>query len=209
MFTGLVEDIGTIKAVQPLKGGRKLTIRTRLPLEEIALGDSIAVNGVCLTADDFGDGCFVATVGRETVMTSTLGEIKQGSSVHLERALAVGDRLGGHLVQGHVDGVGRVTKSYDAGESWILWVELTPEIERYVVSKGSLTIDGVSLTVNEIVGRTARVNLVPHTAKKTRLGGLLPGAVVNLEVDIIAKYVERMMQGQQGLTMDKLRSYGY
>jgi len=130
--------------------------------------------------------------------------------VHLERALKVGDRLGGHLVQGHVDGVGAVRRSVDAGESWILWVSLPEELSRYVAEKGSLCVDGVSLTVNELAEGAVRLNLVPHTAAATRLVGLKAGALVNLEVDIVAKYVERLLGGdRRALDVDTLRKWGY
>ncbi len=211
MFTGLVEDVGTIAWVKPQGSGQQLGIRTAIPLGEVAVGDSIATNGVCLTAEGFEGDVFRAVAGRETLERSTLARARAGQRVHLERALAVGDRLGGHLVQGHVDGQGEILRSTDAQESWILWVRIPRELSRYVASKGSLCVDGVSLTVNEMAGDDARLNIVPHTARVTRLGGLRPGDRVNLEVDILAKYVERLLGGSTsgGLTPELLRQHGY
>jgi riboflavin synthase len=193
MFTGLVEDVGMLTDVRPEQGGRRLVIRTKIPMSEVRAGDSIAVDGACLTAERMGDDWFEVVAGRETIALTTLADVRKGRSVHLERALRLGDRLGGHLVQGHVDGVGRVARSEPAGESWVLWVTVPESLARYVVTKGSLTIDGVSLTVNEIVGNDARVNLIPHTVSVTRLGGLKPGDAVNLETDLLARYVERLL----------------
>jgi riboflavin synthase len=210
MFTGLVEDTGTVVAVAPRGAGKSLAIRTRIPLDEVRIGDSIAVNGACLTAEHCEGDVFTALAGRETVSRTTLGGLRAGETVHLERALKLGDRLGGHLVQGHVDGVGAVRRSVDAGESWILWVSLPDALSRYVAEKGSLCVDGVSLTVNELAEGAVRLNLVPHTAAATRLVGLKAGALVNLEVDIVAKYVERLLGGdRRALDVDTLRKWGY
>jgi riboflavin synthase len=204
MFTGLVEDTGTIVSVLPEQGGRRLLIRTRIPLSEVRIGDSIAVDGACLTAERLAGDCFEVVAGRETLGLTTLGEVRAGRRVHLERALRLGDRLGGHLVQGHVDGTARVLRSHAQGESWILWIELPPGLSKYVVRKGSLTVDGVSLTVNEVVGDTCRMNLIPHTVSVTRLGELRPGDAVNVETDLLARYVERLMGGDHGGLMAKL-----
>ncbi|MCB9677894.1 MAG: riboflavin synthase [Alphaproteobacteria bacterium] len=210
MFTGLVEDIGTIAAVRPEGAGRALTLRTSIPMAEVALGDSIAVNGACLTAERFVDGGFVAVAATETLQKTTLGGLRVGAKVHLERALRLGDRLDGHIVQGHVDGTGTVVSSGQQRESWVLWVRMPAGIARYVAAKGSITIDGVSLTVNEIADDAFRVNLVPHTIGVTLLGELRAGSVVNLEVDVLAKYVERLLGGRAGgLTLDKLREHGF
>jgi len=216
MFTGLVEDVGTIASVGVRGAGRTLLIRTSLPLDEVALGDSIAVDGVCLTAERIQGDCFEAVAGRETMARSTLAEVRAGRKVHLERALALGDRLGGHLVQGHVDSVGTVERVADQQESWVVWVKVPAASTRYIASKGSLTVDGVSLTVNELAGDVVRLNIVPHTARVTRLGALRPGDRVNLEVDVLAKYVERLLGLDPtqattggGLTPELLRQYGY
>lgn len=197
MFTGLVEDVGEIVGVSPQGDGLRLRLRTRIPLGEVAIGDSIAVDGACLTAERLTGDVFEVVAGRETLDRTTLREARQGRKVHLERALRLGDRLGGHLVQGHVDGTGRVTRSFQASESWVLWIDVGP-LARYVVPKGSITIDGVSLTVNEVQGDTVRLNLIPHTVAVTRLGGLRVGDEVNLEADLIARYVERLLGGHLG-----------
>lgn len=180
----------------------KLGVRTKLPLREVAPGDSIAVDGACLTAERCEGDVFYVVAGRETLSHTTLAHARVGRNVHLERALRVGDRLGGHLVQGHVDAVGRITSVVDAQESWIVWVELPREIERYVAAKGSICLDGVSLTVNELDSRRARVNVVPHTRQVTRLGEWRAGEPVNIEVDVLAKYVERLLGPRGGGTLD-------
>lgn len=212
MFTGLVEDTGTIVGVSPEGGGRRLRLRTAIPLADVAIGDSIACNGVCLTVERTAGDVFEVVAGRETLAVTTVGGWKTGDPIHMERALAAGQRLGGHLVQGHVDGVGRVVRSEAAGESWIVWVDATDALARYIANKGSICIDGVSLTVNEVVGSTFRVNLVPHTTRVTHLGRLNAGDSVNLEVDVLARYVERMLSfvgGKTGLTFDKLKEHGF
>lgn len=211
MFTGLVEDIGVVVDVRPAGNGASVFIRTKIPLAEVKLGDSIAVNGVCLTAESFGEGWFSAIAGAETRARSTLAHLRSGHRVHLERALAVGDRLGGHLVQGHVDGVGQVVSNTQERESWVLWLQVPAALLRYVAAKGSLCIDGVSLTVNEIVADKVRLNIVPHTVRVTRMGELRPGDHVNLEVDVLAKYVERLLglDQQAGLSWDKLAALGF
>jgi riboflavin synthase len=212
MFTGLVEDLGRLEASRPRGNGIELTIHTAIPIEEIAVGDSIAVNGVCLTAERIEGSSFVVTAGLETMNKTSLATVSVGSGVHLERALRVGDRLGGHFVQGHVDGLGQVISSEEAKESWILWIELPAELSRYVASKGSICIDGVSLTVNEVRERRFRVNIVPHTVEVTNMGRLGVGDRVNIEVDILAKYVERMVMGsteQGSLTLEDLKRSGF
>lgn len=212
MFTGLVEDTGEIAAVRPDRGGVELKIRTRIPLAEVAVGDSIAVDGVCLTVESRSGDVFVATAARETLALTTLGALGAGSAVHLERALAVGDRLGGHIVQGHVDCTGVVVESRDAAESWVLWIDVPATHARYVAAKGSICVDGVSLTVNEVVGTRFRVNLVPHTTAVTKMGALRVGDHVNVEVDVLAKYVERLLGADgsgKGLTLESLVRNGF
>ncbi|MCA9572457.1 MAG: riboflavin synthase [Myxococcales bacterium] len=210
MFTGLVEDVGEIVAVRPEGNGARLTIRTALPLDEVRLGDSIAVDGACLTAEAFEPGAFVVVAGRETLLRTTVGGFRAGRAVHLERAMRVGDRLDGHIVQGHVDGVGRVVSMDLRGESWVLWVALDPALMRFVAEKGSVAIDGVSLTVNEVASERFRVNIVPHTARVTRLAGFRPGQTVNVEVDVLAKYVARLLQadGEPDL-LTRLKQNGF
>jgi riboflavin synthase len=212
MFTGLVEDRGALVATRPIGNGVELTIRTQIPLQEIAIGDSIAVNGVCLTVERFETSSFVVTAGLETMEKTSLAAITVGSGLHLERALRVGDRLGGHFVQGHVDGVGRVLSIEQNQESWVIWVEVPRDLARYVASKGSICIDGVSLTVNEVSRQGFRVNIVPHTIDVTNMGNLRVGSRVNLEVDILAKYVERMVVGTEdsmGVTIEDLTRTGF
>ena len=211
MFTGLIETTGTITAVRPAGNGVELCVQSDLPLAEVDLGASIAVDGACLTVETTDGGTFTCTAGRETLALTTLGAVHPGRAVHLERALRLGDRLGGHLVQGHVDGVGTVVRASKQRESTVLWIELPRELTRYVAAKGSVCVDGVSLTVNEIDGPRFRVNIIPHTVSITRMGSLKPGDTVNLEVDILAKYVERMLSGDasEGLTLDQLRESGF
>lgn len=210
MFTGLVEDVGEIAAVRPQGAGWRLTIRSRLPVEEIRLGDSIAVDGACLTAEAFEDDGFVVVAGRETLEKTTLGTVRAGRRVHLERAMKLGDRLDGHIVQGHVDGVGRVLSSEESSESWVLWMHLDPSQMRFVAPKGSITLDGVSLTVNEVAGERFRVNVVPHTARVTRLASFRPGQAVNVEVDVLAKYVARLLAADEGPDLlTRLRENGF
>ena len=212
MFTGLIEDVGVIVAVTPRGNGHELRIRTHLPMAEVAIGDSIAVDGVCLTAETVGADEFSAVAGRETLTHTTLSHVRAGRSVHLERALRLGDRLGGHLVQGHVDGVGKVMSLARERESHVLWISLPQQLSRYIAPKGSICIDGVSLTVNECDDSALRVNIVPHTAETTRLGSLTSGHPVNLEVDVLAKYVERLMGGGSAgttLSLETLKKHGF
>ncbi len=210
MFTGLVEDVGTVTAVRPQGHGRVLTLQTALPLDQVALGASIAVDGVCLTAEAFGPDSFTVTAGQETLAVTTIGGLQRGRRVNLEQALRVGDRLGGHLVQGHVDGVGQVKTVTPSRESLVVWVDVPPPLRRYVAVKGSITVDGVSLTVNELAGGAFRVNLIPHTVASTTLGDRRPGDPVNLEVDLLARYVERLLaEPGEGLTFERLRDLGY
>jgi len=213
MFTGLVEDNGEIVAIVPAQGGRALRIRTRIPLGEVAVGDSIAVDGVCLTVESTSGDTFTATAGRETLSRSSLAQVRAGRKVHLERALPIGGRLGGHLVQGHVDCAGTVVESRSDGESWVLWIDIPGAEARYVAAKGSICVDGISLTVNEIRDTRFRVNIVPHTAAVTHITRCAPGDRVNIEVDILAKYVERLLSGREpgkgGLSLETLIRNGF
>jgi len=212
MFTGLVQDTGEIAAVRADAGGRVLAVRTGLPLAQVAIGDSIAVDGVCLTVETLEGDTFTATAGPETLSLTTLGGFRAGRRVHLEQALALGERLGGHLVQGHVDCTGTVTSASRQGDAQVIWIEAPAHDARYIAAKGSICVDGVSLTVNEVQGRRFRVNIVPHTLQVTRMGDYRPGDAVNLEVDILAKYVERLLSTAEpgkGLTLDTLRKNGF
>lgn len=194
MFTGIVQDMGRIVALEPRAGDVRLRVAVeRLPLDAVRSGDSIAVSGVCLTVVEHDAGSFAADVSNETLSLTTLGDLAPGSLVNLEPALRAGDPLGGHLVSGHVDGVGRVLSLVQDARSWRVRFETPPAIARYVARKGSIAIDGVSLTVNEVEGREFGVNIIPHTFEVTTIGGYAPGRRVNLEIDQVARYVERLI----------------
>jgi riboflavin synthase len=196
MFSGIIADIGSIKQASDRDGGLRLVIATgALGLEDAQLGDSIAVNGVCLTVVKKNGGDFAVDVSRET-LDCTVGLDAAGAPVNLEKALRLADRLGGHLVSGHVDGVGEVAAFTDLGESWKLVVRAPQVLAKYIAVKGSITINGVSLTINHVSGNEFSVNLIPHTLLMTNLKNLRAGSRVNLEVDLIARYVERMMQAR-------------
>ncbi|MEU9851461.1 riboflavin synthase [Streptomyces sp. NPDC047985] len=193
MFTGIVEELGEVTAVEKLGDASRFRLRGPLVTDGAKHGDSIAVNGVCLTVVDLGDGEFTADVMAETLNRSSLGALEAGSRVNLERPTAVGGRLGGHLVQGHVDGTGRIVER-KASEHWeIVKVSLPAHLTRYVVEKGSITVDGVSLTVVDAGPDYFTISLIPTTLALTTLGIKGPGDPVNLEVDVIAKYVERLL----------------
>jgi riboflavin synthase len=189
VFTGLVQDLGEITAVDASDDGVRIAIATHLQLAE---GDSIAVNGVCLTATAVSDGHFAADVMNETLRRSSLGALESGSRVNLELPLRATDRLGGHFVQGHVDGVGGVWDFRDEGFSRVVTIGVPAELMRYVVEKGSITVDGVSLTVSALGDDWLQVSLIPETLERTILGTIEVGQTVNLEVDVLAKYVERL-----------------
>lgn len=192
MFTGLVADLGEITAVDSSADGVVLTVKTSL-IAEIKSGDSIAVNGVCLTAVDLTPEAFTADVMNESLKLSSLAEVRNGSPVNLELAMRPADRLGGHMVQGHVDGVGRIIGIEPDGFSRRVTIEPPENLLRYMVHKGSITIDGVSLTIADLNERSFAVALIPETLERTNLGHAEPGMTVNLEVDVLAKYVERLM----------------
>ena len=196
MFTGLVESVGKVVSREELGHGALLWIETSLPLGEVALGDSIACDGVCLTVEELAGERFRVTAGVETMECTTLGALAVGSPLHLERAMAVGDRFGGHMVSGHVDGVGTVISSEQVEESRVVWLEVPEELARYVAVKGSVTVDGVSLTVNEVEGARFRVNLIPHTIANTHMGEYVAGSRYNVEVDLVARYVERLIESR-------------
>jgi len=198
MFTGIVQAIGTVSAVQERGGDVELDIASGpLSLRGAKIGDSIAVSGVCLTITRLGDAGFAADVSRETLAHSTLGSMEPGHAVNLEFALRAGDPLGGHLVSGHVDGVGTLTARREDGRSWRLQFEVPRELARYVAPKGSICIDGVSLTVNDVDGARFDVNVIPHTLAVTTLGVLQPGRRVNVEVDVFARYLQRLLEFKQ------------
>jgi len=192
MFTGLVQDLGTVSAVDRAGDGTRLTIDTVLS-RELREGDSVAVAGVCLTAAAVRNGSFSADVMSETLRRSSLGAIERGRRVNLELALRASDRLGGHVVQGHVDGVGTVREVSEDGFARVLAIEAAPELLRYVVEKGSVAVDGVSLTVASVDAGAFSVSLIPETLERTALGTAAPGDAVNLEADVLAKYVEKLV----------------
>jgi riboflavin synthase len=193
MFTGIVEERGEIVAVEQAAESARLTVSGPLVTSDAKHGDSIAVNGVCLTVVEISGQTFTVDVVHETLRRSSLAGARAGDAVNLERAMALGDRLGGHIVQGHVDGTAVLTARADSG---LTTFGMPPELARYVVEKGSITVDGVSLTVVEAGADRFSVALIPATLELTTLGLRQPGAVVNLEVDVLAKYVERLVSGQ-------------
>ena len=198
MFTGIVQAVGTVVSLTPRGGDVELLVDTAaLGLSDAAVGDSIAVGGACLTATRIDVTRFAADVSNETLAKTTLGRLRAGSRVNLEKALKAGQALGGHYVTGHVDGVGRVLDARDDGRSWRVTFEVPADLARYVAPKGSVTVEGVSLTVNEVDGARFGVNLIPHTREVTTLGLLQPGDPVNVEIDIIARYVERLLAGSR------------
>lgn len=216
MFTGIIQAVGEIAALEPKGGDLRLRVRTgKLDLGDVQLGDSIAVSGVCLTAVELpGDG-FWADVSGETLAHTILGELTTGARVNLEKALTPTTRLGGHLVSGHVDGVGEVIERRTDARSERFRIRAPKELARYIAHKGSICVDGVSLTVNAVEGNVFDLNIVPHTLSETTLDEYRPGRKVNLEVDLIARYLERLLlgdaaaEGGPGLTLDFLRAHGF
>ena len=201
MFTGIVRDVGTIRALEPRGGDVRLWIDVAaLPMAGVVDGDSICVSGCCLTALEVAARGFAADVSRETLSLTTLGGLQAGSKVNLEPSLRAGDSLGGHLVSGHVDGVGELLALHEDARSVRMRFRCPPGLSRYVARKGSIAIDGVSLTVNDVEGDEFGVNLIPHTQAVTTLGGFRPGRRVNLEIDQVARYVERLLAAQLDAT---------
>ncbi len=192
MFTGLVADLGTVTAIDATADGVRLAVRTALA-PEISEGDSVAVNGVCLTATAIADGRFSADVMHETLRRSSLAEVAEGAEVNLELPLRASDRLGGHVVQGHVDGLGTITAVTEDGFARVVEISAPAETLRYVVEKGSIAVDGISLTVASVTDAAFSVSLIPETLERTNLGAAAPGQPVNLEVDVLAKYVEKLV----------------
>lgn len=215
MFTGIVEETGTIRAIRQGAHSARLTVGAAHILPGLKIGDSVAVNGVCLTAVSIGADSFTADVMHETLNRSTLGALVPGSPVNLERAMPADGRFGGHIVSGHIDAVGTVTSTRRDDVAVWYTVEAPPDVLRYVVEKGSIAIDGISLTVASVTGRSFSVSVIPHTASVTILGGKGPGDKVNLEADIIGKYVERLLSPngkpakKSGLTMEFLAQNGF
>ena len=197
MFTGLIEGTGKLKTIEPRGKDMRLSIEASFDLEGFQAGESVAVDGVCLTVVSWQARTFTVDVSQETLSRSTLGQRSVGDEVNLERALRLGDRLGGHLVNGHVDGRARVMARKQRGDSLVLTFEVVAELGRYIIEKGSVAVNGVSLTVNRCDEQSFDVNIVPHTARWTTIGNWRVGDEVNIEVDIIGKYVERFVRPMQ------------
>ena len=193
MFTGIIEELGHVRSVEQRGDNARILIEARLVTEDIHEGDSVAVNGVCLTALDVNDGSFAADVSRETLDRSTLGRLGPGAPVNLERSVTPTTRLGGHLVQGHVDARGKFLSATAHGGSWTVRIAYPPEIARYLVFKGSVAVEGISLTIAELTDEYFEIAIIPKTWEITNFSHLRPGDTVNLEVDVIAKYVERLL----------------
>ena len=212
MFTGIIKATGTIEHMEKRGGDLRLTIASAdLPWSDYAIGESISINGVCLTAVEVRHDGFVADVSVETIDVTALANLAEGCKVNLEPSISVGERLGGHLVSGHVDCVGRIKTRETDARSVRLSVEIPAEVSRYIAKKGSVCIDGVSLTVNEVSGNTFDVNIIPHTAEVTIIGTYDVGTEVNIEVDLLARYVERLLGtgDESATTKDFLRAHGY
>ncbi len=211
MFTGIVEDIGTVESLSPMRAGTALTVATHLPLSSIAVGDSIAVSGVCLTVTAKGAGAFTADVSKETLSRTTLEGFRSGGRVNLERSLSLSGRLGGHIVYGHVDGTGGIREIRPLGEARIFHIRTDPSIMKFVVYKGAMAVDGVSLTVSAVRHDGFELALIPITLERTTLGAMRPGDRVNLEADIVGKYVFKRMEwgGEGGVTLDFLKKHGF
>jgi riboflavin synthase len=218
MFTGIIEELGRVRAVERRGEGVRMTVEARVVTEGTREGDSISVNGVCLTALEVGRDGFAADGSRETLQRSTLGSLRAGSPVNLERAVTPATRLGGHIVQGHVDGRGRFLSAEEHGGSWTVRIGYPPELARYLVFKGSITVEGISLTVAALADDYFEIAVIPKTWVVTNLSHLRSGDAVNLEADIIAKYVERILSvgarqdgtaQTPGLTVEKLADLGY
>lgn len=197
MFTGIVEEMGTVRRLNQSPNRCELELSASKVLEGTQIGDSIAVNGVCLTVIRLGEEHFTADVMPETLRRSNLGQLKPGSRVNLERAMAANGRFGGHIVAGHIDGTGKIRAMQPEGNAVLVTISATPELLRYVVEKGSITIDGISLTVAKVSHTDFTVSLIPHTGEETTLLKHRPGEIVNLETDIIGKYVEKLLHPQE------------
>ena len=191
MFTGLVEGIGKVKGVRRMRDDMKVTIAPSFDIQDCKVGDSISVDGVCLTVTELAEDAFGMDVSGETLSRSTLGELRQGAEVNLERALRLSDRLGGHLVLGHVDGIGRILKKESQQRSWILRIGIDPQLSRYTIEKGSVAVDGISLTINRCEIDFFEINIIVQTGKETTLLKKKVGGRVNIETDLIGKYVEK------------------
>ena len=197
MFTGIIESLGKVASVQNVGGDVRLRIETDLDMSDVHLGDSIATNGICLTVIDWGDSWYAADVSRESLNRTTLGSWKAGHPVNVEKAMLPTTRFGGHIVSGHVDAIGEITVVREDARSLYFEVAAPAEIAKYLAEKGSITVDGVSLTINHLRGNILSLNLIPHTAERTNIGTWKAGVKVNLEVDVLARYIERLLLGDK------------
>ncbi len=211
MFTGIIEETGSVKALRHEAGAARLAVSASTVLEGTAPGDSICVNGVCLTVIDLDKSGFSADVAVETLRVTNLGELKTGAKVNLERALQLSARIGGHLVSGHVDAVGSIRERRQEGNGWRIFIDAPDTVLRYVIKKGSIAIDGISLTVADVDKKGFSIAMIPHTAKLTTLGFKSAGDSVNLETDLIGKYVERLLAGrvEGGVNLELLKKTGF
>jgi riboflavin synthase len=213
MFTGLIEDVGKVLKIAKTGTSGRLDVTTAIPVEEIAVGDSVAVNGICLTVVDKGSSRVGFDVSPETIDRTAFKQLRQGHYVNLERALRLGDRLGGHIVSGHVDCVATIVSRREISGNFVYDFRFPAKFARYVIEKGSVAIDGISLTVNAVSGDGFSVNIIPHTANETNLRYRKPGDEVNIETDILGKYVERLLsgksEGQGGVTVELLAKNGF
>ncbi len=214
MFTGLVEEVGRVTGIQNIGGKRRLAIAAEQVIKELKKGDSVAVSGVCLTAVDLNKNSFCADLAEETWVRTSFSRMKEGALVNLELPMHADGRMGGHIVQGHVDGTGTFLEldKITGGQDYWLHIELPPELEKYVVYKGSIAIEGISLTVARLQGMRLTIAIIPHTWDMTNLRSLQPGDPVNIETDIIAKYVEKLMGGERvagAISLERLVSEGF
>ncbi|WP_343597460.1 riboflavin synthase [Acinetobacter sp.] len=203
MFTGIIESVGQVESLQQLGGDVRLRIGTDLDMSDVHLGDSIATNGICLTVIEWGQGWYSADVSRESLNRTTLGQWQVGQSVNVEKAMLPTTRFGGHIVSGHVDGVGEISCVRHDARSLYFEVTAPVELAKYLAEKGSITVDGISLTINHLHGNVLSLNLIPHTAERTNIGSWKMGTKVNLEVDILARYIERLLLGEKAATQSK------
>lgn len=213
MFTGLIEETQKIERIEPIPGGKRIFIRGEKVLSDLKIDDSVAVNGVCLTAVEVAVNGFWVEAVAETLQKSTIGQMAAGTTVNLERALQLSDRLGGHIVQGHVNGMATVVRIEKLGKNYALDIEVPQNLERYFISEGSISIDGISLTIARLSGLRVGINIIPHTWKNTNLFTLKVGDNVNIEVDLIAKYVEKLLNKKEaadsGLSLKKIKDLGF
>ena len=213
MFTGLIEEVGEIKSIQPIAGGKKLFIAARSIIEDLAVDDSVAVNGVCLTAINHSDEGFWVEAVAETLEKTTLGKVSSGTKVNLERAVRLQDRLGGHLVQGHVNGMSKISRIDKLGDNYALDILVNKTLEKYMILEGSIALDGISLTIARLSGLQVGINIIPHTWANTNLKFLKVGDYINTEVDVIAKYVEKLLpaslQNNESINIERLKDLGF